>query len=286
MVWSAGVQHGDPGLKFQRAFDATRFAVYAGHHQRIGHSAAVTVAFCGVFRCASLEGDLSGPVGGEMNNDDLIGGAGEHFTFEVDAIDGVTHAGHGGVQIEIAAVIRGRGRLRAIQIQITQSFIRHFTGGHGHHIAADDFRGGIIFSIKNELAYLGQCGEGVRIIWIVRAARPERVFIDLEMFLPRAAKNHRTEPAVADGQRLGPFGRRLLVPERERRSRILRLGREENKKCRQGDDERAWKCLHQQILSGEPSGSKPNMVVQYAIKLNGPPVARRNFAHRARLIYA
>ena len=49
-----------------------------------------------------------------------------------------------------------------------------------------------------------------------RPSGPERGFVELNVLLPHPAENHAAQPAVADGQRVGPLRGGLGVPERQR----------------------------------------------------------------------
>ena len=49
---------------------------------------------------------------------------------------------------------------------------------------------------------------------VVRASRPERFLVELDVFLGRTSEDHRAEAPVADGERVSPLGGGLPVPER------------------------------------------------------------------------
>ena len=51
------------------------------------------------------------------------------------------------------------------------------------------------------------------VVVLVGVAGPEGVRVELEVLLIDPAKQHGAEPAVADGQRLGPFRGGLSIPE-------------------------------------------------------------------------
>ncbi len=81
-----------------------------------------------------------------------------------------------------------------------------------------------IFAVKDQLAHFRQARRGLGVDRIVRAAAPERVLVQLNPFAVDAAKNHRAEAAIADGQRLKPgrilpttrrlvISRRLAIPQ-------------------------------------------------------------------------
>jgi len=82
-----------------------------------------------------------------------------------------------------------------------------------------EFLGFGVFAVENQPAHLRQRGKRVGVVRIIRAAGPERVFVKLEMFASDAAKNHRTQTAIANGQRLGPFLGGPAIPQRQRTGR-------------------------------------------------------------------
>ena len=53
----------------------------------------------------------------------------------------------------------------------------------------------------------------LRVVFILRVARPEGVLVQREAFLLRAAEHHRADAAVSDGQRLFPCACRTAIPK-------------------------------------------------------------------------
>src|SRR5690606_142708 len=74
-------------------------------------------------------------------------------------------------------------------------------------------------AFENEAAHLGQGRLRIGIDGVVRAAREERIFVELKALERDAAEHHRADAPVADRQRLHPFIRRLSIPERKRLGR-------------------------------------------------------------------
>src|SRR3546814_13514837 len=70
-----------------------------------------------------------------------------------------------------------------------------------------------IAASEDQVAYLGQSLARTRVDVRIGTARPERIFVELKPLALDSAEQHRAEPAVADGQRLGPDAGRLGVPE-------------------------------------------------------------------------
>ena len=68
---------------------------------------------------------------------------------------------------------------------------------------------------EDRRAHLREDGLRRGIVPVARGARPQRGLIELEMLGRRVAEDHGPEPAVADGQRLGPARGRLVITQRE-----------------------------------------------------------------------
>ena len=178
-----GGEHGDARLEFQRTLDAVCLAVDAVHHQRgvIGPPmewrAGVDLhADTRLLRRAhsGREGDLPRLVRGEMDHDDLVYRAGEDLALEVHAVRRIAHRGDRSVQVEVPAVIIHRQVHRKIQVQVSQRLVRHLAHRCGHHLLADNHEGVVVFAVENELARVGQGGERVGVVRVIRPALTPR----------------------------------------------------------------------------------------------------------------
>ena len=152
------------------------------------------------------EGDLPGTAGGQPHDDDLVGRAREHFARERHAAAGVGHVRRCRRQIEIAAIVLDRIDVGERQRQIADRLIRHLRERLRHHLRADELRRLGVLALGEQTPDLGQRVFRVRIHRIVRPARPQRVFVQLQPLVHDAAEDHRAETAVADRQRAHPLG--------------------------------------------------------------------------------
>jgi hypothetical protein len=131
----------------------------------------------------------------------------------MDACGGVFNRRHGRVQVEVAPIILHRGCFGEREEQIPGRFVRHLADGTGNHLLTDQMRGLTIFAVENQLPHFRQGGARLWIDRVIRAAGPERVFVQLKPFVIDAAEDHRAEPAIADGEGFGPFFGRLTIPK-------------------------------------------------------------------------
>ena len=134
------------------------------------------------------------------------------------AVEVVADADGGVVERKFAAIVGEIIVAGEMKPQIAHGLIRHAVG---FARARHDFRGGEIrragvVAGEDASADFGQRLPGGRLIVVVRAAGPDGVLVELQAFLGGAAKHHRGEPAVADGQRLDPLACGLRIPEKQR----------------------------------------------------------------------
>ena len=219
--FAAGSNHFDAGLELQRAGDAIGRAVDAAQHERV----RPVVGGGGLLRRVETRGErnLARFVGGDAHDDHLVHGAGEEFAGELDAAGGVTDAGDGRVEVQVAAIIGHGVHFGEAQHQITDGLIRHLAARFRDHLLVHELVGLAILAFEHQPPRLGQCRQRLRVVLVVRAAAPKRVFIKLETLVVDAAENHRAEPAAADGERFSPDLRGPAIPETERLFRRRRL---------------------------------------------------------------
>jgi len=96
---------------------------------------------------------------------------------------------------------------------IAKWLIRHLSLWVADERVARECLGRFRFSLEQQPPQLRQVTAGAGAHIIVRMAAPERVLVELDTLAGCAAEDHRTQTSTADGQRLGPLGRRLRVPE-------------------------------------------------------------------------
>src|ERR1017187_8973740 len=71
-----------------------------------------------------------------------------------------------------------------------------------------------------------------------------------------AAENHRAEPAVADGQRLGPFHGGVGVEQRQRRSCFRGAAGLKNKNARKRGEQKSGQRWHGEIFASPAPHSR------------------------------
>ena len=233
-------------LKFQSAPDALRVAVDAAHHERVRAFGRQRRRLGRVH--AGGEGYLTGLVGSEAHDNNLIYRAGKDFALEVNSVGRVADGGDRGVQIQVAPILFNRRIRGEIQEQVSDGLVRHLAERFGHHVAGDEAGGRVELACEYQLANFWQRGEGVGVVGIVGPAGPEGVFVELQMFPRRAAEDHRAEPSVANGQGAGPVRCRRAVPERERRGGVGCGAGLKSDKHREDGEKRAVQYEHQMIL--------------------------------------
>lgn len=145
---------------------------------------------------AELAAQRAGLVGDEAEDHHLRRVAGEGFAGEGGAAAGVGHAVDGLVERELAAVGRGLPRPAEVEQQIAEGLV----GTHLDLIAG-----------------------------------PQRLFVELDVFLGDTAVDHRAEGTVADRQGFVPIGGGLVVPERLGRSAEAQGGGEGQEELHGGD---------------------------------------------------
>ena len=136
-------------------------------------------------RIGQLEGArvAAGLVGREPHDEHLVGVAGQILPLVADASALVAHPCDGLADVELPAVARRRVVGGQLEVHVAKCLV-------GPHRAV--------------------AARGVLV------ARPQAVLIELDPLRRGAAEDHRAEPPVADGERLGhPVLRRLAVPQRQ-----------------------------------------------------------------------
>ena len=140
-------------------------------------------------------------------------------------------------EIEVAPVVLDDVGLRKRQHQVADRLVRHLRQRLGHHFLACQVAPLRRTGRRQQTPDLGQRVLRVRIDRVVRAACPQRVFVELQPFMHDAAEHHRAEPPIADRKRANPLGIgalsrrrnqrmvgcRLPVPETEGGGRLRRL---------------------------------------------------------------
>jgi hypothetical protein len=137
----------------------------------------------------------------------------------VNAIRLVAYRGDSPVEVQFAAVMNGVGMVREKQVHVSKRLVGLLMKRHAHELARGQVLGFLLFSIKEELADFRQVFGRAFMLVFVRLAFPQGVFVELQMFIGNAAKEHAPEPAIADRKRLDPLLSRMLIPKDKRRGR-------------------------------------------------------------------
>ena len=160
------------------------------------------------------EADIARFVGRDAHDDGLVRIAGENIAFKANVTEAIGRHGGRGIQIQFATVIRhvslDRRNANAGRRTVDRLFAGRDRSKNCVRVRSDGF---LYFSVEKKLANFGEVIVRARAIVIVRETFPERVFIELDAFVKNSAKNHRAHPAIADRQRVGPFFRRLGIPQ-------------------------------------------------------------------------
>ncbi len=118
-----------------------------------------------------------------------------------------------------------------LEAQVAEGLIGPLAQRDTHEFFERELFGLLLLAFKQQLANGGQVFRGARARVIVRLANPERGFVELNALFCNAAKNHRTQPAIADGNSLDPLRGRPVVPETQRLFGRKRLTAEFSLRC-------------------------------------------------------
>ena len=131
-------------------------------------------------------------VGRELNGNHVIGQGGYHLPPVADAADVVADAGDGIVDVEVALVGRGVAVVPEFEEYVAQREEAHAMRPTDE-ILVDELLGLSLLAIEDELAHLLQMALGLRAVVVVRAAGPESLFVELNLFGVGAAIDHGAE---------------------------------------------------------------------------------------------
>jgi len=197
---------------------------------------------CGPLRRAQAcdKGDLARPVSGQVDHDDLVHRAGEDLACVAHTRCRVRDRGHGGVQVQVAAIVLDRIHVREGQEQVAHGLVLHLAHGPGQHAVLNDLVGLLVSAVEDQPAGLGQGRQGLGVGRIIRPACPQRVLVEMQTLLDDPPVDHGPKPAVAHGQGLGPNPAGPAVPQAQGLLRGLGLTHEPAGK--RGDRRDACRC--------------------------------------------
>ena len=165
------------------------------------------------------------------HHDHAVRGAREHAAAVARSVGGELGGRHARREIERAPVVRDRlERIAPARTHGHERLVRAHPVGRHELVLHDPLRTEHI-ALEPALACAGERAILRRAVPIDRRARPHRVLVHLDG-AELVAEDHPAEPAVADGQGLGPACRGLRVPERQ----VARLGACGGRRQRGGEE--------------------------------------------------
>ena len=278
-----------------------------------GHEEAVGALGGRGETCGAIEGDVeiecAGLVGGEADDDDIVGGADEHFAGVGDFAETVGDTRDGGGEVEFAAVVGGRrnerigifdfrlgGRGRCgvmkFQAKITEGLVGT-VGGVGAATAGGTEAGagevlvyeglGLdVFSCEEEATNFGERPEGCGAVGVLRRAGPHAGFVEDDAFFGDAAEDHGAEATVAERSRFREVGGGFVVPDE-----LLGGGAEREygeKREREWDDRRLQRVAAKERRKHVEAGARgaDNRRLGNRRSVNSPPLWSRRGGGRRR----
>ena len=162
-------------------------------------------------RC--VERYLGWLIAGDANDDHLIRRGGKHLSRKGRIADLVSDAHDTRCEVKLPAVVGGVVVPGELEIQISQRLIGRLAIWNAHHrFVFQRLRlAGLAF--EQQAADLRQRLKRLRINALALLAVPDGIFVELNILFRRPAKDHGAQPAIADGQPVGPCLGRVLVPK-------------------------------------------------------------------------
>ena len=153
---------------------------------------------------ADAEGQLLRPVGGQAHDDDLVGVAGEHLPGEGRAVHHVGDPAQSPADVEVPLVIGEPLVPGKVDGQVPEGLIRHLAQRNAHEaVHGQRFRLPGLAG-EQELPDPPEVFRCARMGVVVRPARPERLFVELDALAGHSAEDHGAEAPVAHGQGFVP----------------------------------------------------------------------------------
>ncbi len=181
---------------------------------------------------AGGEGELVGRGGGEADDDDLVRGGGEDLAGVAGALVEEGGGGDGGVEVEFEAVVfdfavGGQAHGGEVEVEIAEGLVAGHALRDGEHVRfGEGFRFGDLAG-EEQLADAGDGGGGFGVVAIEAGlAVPDGLLVELDALERGVAEDHGSEAAVANGERVWPFGGGLGEVQQVRR-RGRRLGEQQ-----------------------------------------------------------
>ncbi len=137
----------------------------------------------------------------------------EYLARVIDVVDSITHARDRGIEIELPAIGFRIRRVLHTHREIAQGQIRFVV--RALHLFAYSVGSNVILLFEHKAADFCQMPLGIRIVPLMRAARPKRIFIEMDPFRLHAAEDHCAQMPVADRKSVAPLSRSRVVPEQQ-----------------------------------------------------------------------
>ncbi|MBA7640587.1 hypothetical protein ES703_48257 [subsurface metagenome] len=150
-----------------------------------------TVQFCS-------ERQLPGFVAAQANNNHLVRETGEDFAGESCLADAVANCCQPGVDVQLPAIIDRLVMGRKVQMQIAERLIFFLPKRHTHHLFHRQLFSLALFALKQQLADGGQILDRSVVLIFVWLASPQRIIIELQLFVLCAAEDHSSKTSVSD----------------------------------------------------------------------------------------
>jgi len=151
----------------------------------------------------------------QAQHDHLVGRAGEHLAHVARGAAAKARRRDRAVEVQ-----RAPEALRAIDAveveqQVAGRAVGHLRGRLRDHLFRHEVARLDELALVDQRPHARQRGLEAGIVEAVRTAGPQRVLVELQAFLQRAAIHHGAQAAIADGEGFDPFARGFVVPQRE-----------------------------------------------------------------------
>ena len=145
------------------------------------------------------EGDASGAGCREAEHDHVVGQRSERLAHIVHSARGEASGGYGAVKVELTVVIGIAAKALEVEMQRPHGLVRHAVGTRRANGRSAEFLSLQILSFEKKPPYLRQGILRLRVRVVVGRTSPHGFFVELELVVRRVAKDHRSEPSVAQG---------------------------------------------------------------------------------------
>ncbi len=189
------------------------WARFPGHHDvpRLGHK---TAGVKGPAHQVCRKGERAGRIRAQTDGENAVREAGKVRPGIVHPARRVSRVGDALRQIQGAAIAALLDLdFRGADVKVAQRLVGPVVPGHGGKRVLGQKLGLLDAVLRQEPAHPGQLAKGRGIDPVHGFSGIERILVELEAVLGRAAKDHRAQPAVPQRKRLRPVARGPGVPQ-------------------------------------------------------------------------